>query len=114
MYGSEISNRRATITIAVATSATVMRPPAARSDRAARCAREEDDPVGCARDVLERADHLGLTAAGLGGQRNRRPHAQLELAAELLHQPLLVLSDLDVALGDQLFAVPRAHAQEPH
>ena len=38
--------------------------------------------------------------------RNRGPHALLELTAELRDEPLLVLADLDVALGDQLLAVP--------
>ena len=42
------------------------------------------------------------------------PHALVELAAELLDEALLVLGDLEVALGDQLLAMPRAHAQELH
>src|SRR6185312_16299638 len=82
--------------------------------RSARCAREEDDPIGGARDVLERPHHLGLTPAARALDRNRRPHALLELAPELLDEHLLVLADLDVALGDQLLAIPRAHAQELH
>ena len=46
--------------------------------------------------------------------RDRRPHPLLELAPELLDEHLLVLADLDVALGDQLLAISRAHAQELH
>src|SRR3954471_24793135 len=81
---------------------------------AARGAREEDHPVGGARDLLERAHHLGLPAAALGLHRDRGPHPLLELAAELRDEPLLVLAHLDVALGDQLLSIARAHPQELH
>src|SRR4051794_34139038 len=108
--GTMTSHSRATTTIAVAQRATVtgaLRGPARR-------AREEDDPAGVARDVLERAHHLGLPAAAHGLHRDRRPHPLLELAPELRDQPLLVLLELDVSLGDQLLAVARTHAQELH
>ena len=82
--------------------------------RPARGAREEDHSAGVARDLVERAHQLGLTTACLRLDRNRRPHPLLELAAELLDEPLLVLADLDVTLGDQLLAVARAHSQELH
>src|SRR5829696_1748982 len=81
---------------------------------AAGGAREEDDAIGGAWDVLERTDHLGLAAARLGLHRDRGPHPLVELAAELRDEPLLVLGQLDVALGDQLLAVAGAHAQELH
>src|SRR5215213_4070729 len=108
--GTITSHRRATTTIAVAQRATVtgvLRGPA-------RCTREEDDPAGVARDVLERAHQLGLPTAALGLHRDRGPHPLLELAPELGDQPLLVLLELDVSLGDQLLAVARTHAQELH
>src|SRR3954470_17939261 len=105
------SHRSAMTTIAVAQRATVT---ARCLLRPARCAREEDDPAGGARDVLERPHHLGLSPAALGLHRDRGPHPLLELAAELLDEHLLVLADLDVALGDQLLAISRTHAQELH
>ena len=49
-----------------------------------------------------------------GRHGDRRPHARVELAAELLDEALGVLGDLEVALGDQLLAVPGTHAQELH
>src|SRR4051795_11343567 len=82
--------------------------------RSAGRAREEDHPVGGARDLLERAHHLRLPAAALGLHRNRGPHALLELAAELRDEALLVLAHLDIALGDQLLSIARAHPQELH
>src|SRR3712207_5234761 len=106
IHGSETSHSSATMTIAVATSATVTSAPCG--------SREEDDAVGGAGNVLERADHLGLAAAGLRGDGDRRPHAERELLAEGLHQALLVAGDLGVALGDELLPVTRAHPQELH
>ena len=97
-------------TIAVAQRATVtavltaLRPPA----------REEDDPAGVTRNLFERVHHLGLSSTGLGLHRNRGPHALLQLPAKLRDEALLVFADLDVTLGNQLFAVSRAHAQELH
>src|SRR4051812_977931 len=99
-------------TIAVAQRATVTggRPLGG----AAGGAREEDHPGGLARDVLERVDHLGLAPPGRRGHGDRGPHALVELAAELLDEPALVLADVEVALGDQLLAVTRPHAEELH
>ena len=57
-HGRLISHSRARTTIAVAQRATVMPPPALL--RPAGRAREEDDAVGVARDLLEGADHLRL------------------------------------------------------
>src|SRR4051812_37253372 len=105
------SQRSAMTTIAVAQRATVTARCLLRS---ARGPREEDDPISGARDVLERPHHLGLAPTRGALDRNRRPHPLLELAPELLDEHLLVLADLDVALGDQLLAIPRAHAQELH
>src|SRR3954447_12416126 len=105
------SHRSAMTTIAVAQRATVT---ARCLLRPARGAREEDDPAGGARNVLERPHHLGLPPAALRLHRNRGPHPLLQLALELLDEHLLVLADLDVALGDQLLAIPRTHAQELH
>src|SRR3954452_22793696 len=101
IHGSETSQSSASTTIAVAHSATVTDGSPTCSARAARGAREEDHAVGRARDVLERADHLGLAAPGPVRDRYGRPHALLELAAELVDEALLVLGHLDVALGDQ-------------
>ena len=44
--------------------------------------------------------------------RHGGPHALVELAAELLHEALLVLLDARVALGEQNLAVSGLHAQE--
>ena len=42
------------------------------------------------------------------------PHPLVQLAAELLDEPLLVLTDPRIALGEQNLAVSGLHAQEPH
>ena len=76
--------------------------------------REEDDALGALGDLLEVADHRRLVAARLGGERHGRPHPQLELAAELGDQALLVLGELRVALGKQDVAVSRCHSQQLH
>src|SRR5438477_9768608 len=110
------------MTIAVAARATVTPCPPSRpapsappaSARATRGAREEDHALGGARYLLEGAHHLRLPPAGLRDHRHRGPHAVLQLAPELLHQPLLVLGDLDVALGEHLLTVARTHAEELH
>src|SRR3712207_5633520 len=81
---------------------------------AARGAREEDDAVRVAGDVLERLDHLGLAAARLPGERHGRPHAGVELRTEGLDELALLLGDLGIALGDEHLAVARLHAQELH
>src|SRR3954449_11680232 len=103
MRGSATSHSSATMTIAVALRArTTLRPSALA---AAGRAREEDHAVRVARDLVEAADHLGLTApAGCGG-RHRGPHALVELAAECPDQPLLVLAHLHVALVEQHLTV---------
>src|SRR3954471_24123897 len=108
-YGSMTSHRSAMTTIAVAQRATVTARCLLRS---ARGPRGEDHSIRGARNVLERPHHLGLAPAARVLDRDRRPHPLLELAPELLDEHLLVLADLDVALGDQLLAISRAHAQE--
>src|SRR3954451_21582557 len=109
-YGSITSHSRATTTIAVAQRATVtsglLRP--------ARGPREEDHPIGRARDVLERAHHLGLPPATFPLDRDRGPHPLLELMPELGDQPLLVLAQARITFGDQLLAIARTHPQELH
>src|SRR3954471_19205056 len=109
-YGTITSHSRAMTTMAVAQRATVTCGLVC----SARGAREEDDSAGLARDLLELAHHLGLPPAALGLHRDRGPHPLLELAAELRDEPLLVLAHLDVALGDQLLSIARAHPQELH
>src|SRR5919197_813076 len=110
MYGHVMSDSGARTTIAVTHSATVT----SRLLRPACGAREEDDAVGRARDLVEGADQLRLATAALVHHRHRRPHALVELAAELLHKALGVLGDIEIAFGDQLLAMPRTHAQELH
>src|SRR3954468_15702337 len=103
------SHSRAITTIPVAARATAT----ARLVRAARGAGEEDHPIGGTRNLFERVHHLGLPPAALGLHRDRGPHSLLELAAELRNEHLLVLAHLDIALGDQLLSIARAHPQEP-
>src|SRR4051795_11072742 len=83
--GTIPSHRSATMTNAVAQRATVT----AVLSGPARGAREEDDPAGVTRDLLERVHHLGLSAPALGLHRDRGPHSLLELAPELGHELLL-------------------------
>ena len=49
----------------------------------------------------------------LGG-RDRRPHAEVELAAKLGDQALLVLGELGIALGEQDVAMTGLHPHELH
>src|SRR5947209_10633742 len=105
------SESSASATMAVAASASTNW---AGGLPAARCPREEDHAVGVPRDVLERAHHARLTPAFRAGQRDRRPHPRVELAAKLLDQAPLVLREVDVALGDQHLAVARLHPKEAH
>ena len=63
---------------------------------------------------LKTAHELGLAAAVLAGHRDGRPHALIELAAELLDEQLLLLGHLDVPFGDQHLTVSGLHAKEPH
>src|SRR3954447_14984028 len=109
--GIEISQSSATITIVVAARATVTARP---STSAAGRAREEDDATCVAGNLFERADHLRLPPPGRGCDRDGGPHALLELAPELLYQPLVVLLDVDVSFGDHLLAETRTHAEELH
>src|ERR671937_47208 len=110
MRGSATSNSKATIRAAVAPSARSI----SSSAGAAGGAREEDHAVGVAGNVLEGPGDLRLAPAAPVGGRHRRPHSLVQLAAELLDERLLLLGDVDIALGDQHLAVPRLHAQEPH
>src|SRR3954465_5180528 len=86
-------------------------------------AREEDDAVRVARNVLEAAHHLRLSAAAGPGPRGGRPHAPaapadagrraggphalVELTAELGQEHLLLGGDLDVALRQEDLAMTR-------
>src|SRR3954452_3205241 len=109
-YGTITSHSRAMTTMAVAQRATVTCGLVC----SARGAREEDDPAGLARDLIERAHHLGLPPAALGLHRDRGPHPLLELPPELGYDPLLILFEGDLAFRDQLLAVARTHPQELH
>src|SRR5689334_18077087 len=109
--GRHVSQSSAMTTMAVATSAATI---GGALRRAPGGAREEDDPVGVARDLVEGLDHRGLAATGAPGDRHGGPHAGVELPAELLDQRQFLGGDLDVSLGDQLLAVPRSHPQELH
>src|SRR5688500_9459358 len=95
---------RASIGIASAI-ATMVRARTVRSiprRSAAGGAREEDDAVGTGGDLAVLVDRHGLAAAAarrVGG--DGRPHALVELAAELLDQPLLVLAHFGIALRQE-------------
>ena len=54
-------------------------------------------------------DRLTPAATGVG-DRDGRPHALLELAAERVDQGLALLVQAWVALADEGLAVPRHHA----
>src|SRR5918996_3755290 len=80
---------------------------------AARGAREEDDPVGPGGDVAVGLHQLRLAPAAAAVRRGHGgPHALVELAAELLDEPLLLLADLRVPLGEEDLSVAWLHAQE--
>src|SRR4051794_22908031 len=102
MAGTTRSHRSATMTIAVALSASNMVPGVSplRRFSAARSAGEEDHALGVARDVLEGRHHAG-PAPARRGRRDGGPHPELELPAELRHEDLLLLAHLDVALGQE-------------
>src|SRR3954471_11749639 len=112
MCGSATSHSSATMTMAVALRARTIALPSGSA--AAGRAREEDDSLGVARDLVERLDHLRLAPAVARRHRHRSPHALLELLAERLDEKLLVGGDLDVALGQQDLSVTGLHAQELH
>src|SRR3954454_13389830 len=104
------SQSSATTTIAVALRASSI----GATLPAARGLREEDDAVGVARDLVERAHELGLPAPPGPVERHRGPEALVELLAEGLDQGALVLGALDVALGEQDLAMAGLHAQQLH
>jgi len=76
--------------------------------------REEDDALGVCGDLVEVADHHRAAPSGGLGRRHRRPHPQVELAAKLLHQPLVIVIELGIALGEQHVAVPGLHPDQLH
>src|SRR3954451_25079757 len=84
-----------------------------RSRSAPRGAREEDHSLRLGRNLRVPPDQLGLTspARGIGGGHSS-PHALVELAAEGLHQPLLVLSHPGIALREEDFTMAGFHAKE--
>src|ERR1700761_663325 len=102
MRGSSSSDRRATATSAVATSARIIsiRPPRWPCGRlpAAGRAWEEDHAVRIAGNVLKRLDHVRLAPTGRVQRGHRGPQTVIQLPAELLDETLLVLGQLDVAL----------------
>src|SRR2546430_835831 len=108
--GSARSQSSATMTIVVAQRASSMRSRLG----SAGGPWEEDHAVGVTRYLVEALDHSRFAPAAWSALGNRRPHPEVELPAELLDQPLLVLWGLDVALGDERLAVARLHAEEPH
>src|SRR5918996_2606613 len=110
------SHSKATITTPMAMAASSIRTvvPATAGSGAACRAREEDDSVGVARDLLERLDHACLASPHGGALGDGGPHALIELAAELLDEQLLLLGHLDVPFGDQHLTVSGLHAKEPH
>src|SRR3954469_26062345 len=104
------SHSSATTTIAVALRASSM----AATLPAARGLREEDDAVGVARDLVERAHELGFAAAPGPVERHRGPEPLVELLTEGLDQRALLLGDLHVAFGEQHLAMAGLHAQQLH
>src|ERR671914_263865 len=63
-----------------------------RSGSAPGRPREEDHAFGVGRDLAVVLDHLGLAPTAARVVRGHRgPHALVQLAAELLHQALLLL-----------------------
>src|SRR3954468_7938134 len=96
-----------TITVALRASSIVVRRSAA-----ARGAREEDDPLGVARDLVEGLDHASLAAPSGGLRWHSGPHPLVELLAERRDETFLVLADLGVPLGEQDLAVSGRHPQQ--
>ena len=78
----------------------------ARRTSAAGRLREEDHPLGSPRGSRRSRGPWSPRAAARPLVRHRRPHAQVELAAELLDQALLVLGHLRIALREQHVALP--------
>ena len=99
------------MTMPAALSARII---AASASAAARGLREEDDPLGVARDLVEVAHHPRLTAPGRARRRYRRPHALVELVSEGLDQLELLLGHRDVALREEHLPMTGLHPQQPH
>src|SRR4051794_10843845 len=100
---------------AASAAATIARTSRASSTaRSAACpAGEEDPPLGLGRDLVVCLDHPRLATPVVGsGLRARRPHALVELAAELLDEPLLVLAHGRIALGQEDLSMSRLHTEE--
>src|SRR3954453_21392190 len=85
----------------------------AGSGSASRGAREEDHSLRLGRNLRVPPDQLRLatTARGVGGGHGG-PHAFVELASKRLHQSLLVLEHLGIALREENFTVSGFHAKE--
>ena len=81
-------------------------PPAARGKKMTRSASRGTSSKA---RTIRASRRPARAALGDGG-----PHALFELAAELLHEQLLLLGHLDVPFGDEHLAVPGLHAKEPH
>src|SRR3954449_3469813 len=83
------------------------------SGSAPRGAREEDHSLRLGRNFRVPPDQLRLatTTPGVGGG-HRRPHAFVELPAKCLHQSLLVLEHLGIALREEDLTMPGFHAKE--
>src|SRR4051794_18285922 len=76
---------------------------------------EEDPPLGLRRDLGVRLPHPPLTPPALRPRFGHRPpHALVELAPELLHEPLLVLAHRRITLTEEDFATTRLHTEELH
>ena len=78
-----------------------------------RGARKEDHALRLDRNVAEVLDELRLATPAAGvRRRDRRPHALVELAPELLDEALLVLLHARIALGEENLTMTGLHAQE--
>src|SRR5688500_8109937 len=111
---AETSRAIVGIASAMATSVNA-RTVSSTARSAAGRAREEDHAVGAGRNLVELVDHHGLAPAAPGRMRRHgRPHALVELAAELLDEALLVLAHLRIPLREEDLAVAGAHPQELH
>src|SRR5579875_1573994 len=91
-------------------ASTIVRPSAS----AARGAREEDHALSVTRNLGEGANHHRLTVAVLVRQRDGGPQSFVQLAAELRHQPLLILRKLDISLRNENLAMTRFHTKKAH